>query len=222
MHARIHSTRAHRSVHRLFFSCAERAWRKNPHGSSMNAASAKGTPRHGVSGGRVGRSVRSTTTSRVIQTGLSILDTALGIRTGELVEVCGASHAGKTQLLYWLVAAAIAPPPIGRGVEVCWFELNDRFDTNRMQHLLELRGVQDARACLNKVYLYTPHTTMALVATLHSLMDLLQTHMGRNRKYDDRPCHLSCKERTLQNVEDVRGTDGGHNPFVGKVYVQWT
>lgn len=53
-----------------------------------------------------------------MSTGLSVLDGGAGVRAGELVEVVGASCAGKTQVLHAVAAGALA-----RGRGVCWVDL---------------------------------------------------------------------------------------------------
>jgi len=124
-----------------------------------------------------------------IATGISSLD-ASGIATGDLITVVGPSQIGKTQVLYALIAGAIAASPAGRGSCVCYFELLERVDIARVRSLLRGRLVKcgyfqpdvldyevDA-AIKERLYVYRVSTTMQLSVTLYSLLDHLHTRVG--------------------------------------------
>lgn len=124
-----------------------------------------------------------------ITTGIASIDAGV-ISTGDLISVVGPSHIGKTQVLYALIAGAIAAPPAGRGSCVCYFEHLERIDIARVRCLLRDRLVKcgdflpevvasevDA-AVKERLFVYRVSTTMQLCVTLYSLLDHLYTRVG--------------------------------------------
>lgn len=126
-----------------------------------------------------------------VETGMSVLDGSdRKVATGDLIQICGPSLIGKTQLLYALVASAIAPAPAGRGGHVRYFELNESIDAKRMKMLVanlckdaldcsERELKEHVRNAMKRLVIYRANSTVQLCITLKSLLPFLETRAGQ-------------------------------------------
>ncbi len=117
------------------------------------------------------------------------------VSTGDLLSIVGASHTGKTQLLYALLAAAVAPSPAGRASQVVYFELLEQVNVSRIAALIRDRIECSSRAMgmnivereildehisnsLSRIHVYRVNSTEQLCVTLYSIERLLSTRGG--------------------------------------------
>lgn len=126
-----------------------------------------------------------------VTTGLRLLDGNVRVRTGDIVRIAGPSLIGKTQLLYALVAAAIAPSPAGRGVRVVYFEMSENLNRTRIAALVQDRMnifkklhpgrdvgcIDDA---MRRIEVYRTYSIMQLAVTMKEIESYLATREGSN------------------------------------------
>lgn len=125
----------------------------------------------------------------------SVDDESARVGTGDLVSIVGASHSGKTQLLYALLAGAVAPSPAGRQSHAVYFELLEQLNTNRVAVLIRDRIECSLQAMemdqshmmnldeqisksLSRIRVYRVSSTKHLCVTLNSIERLLSTRDG--------------------------------------------
>lgn len=125
-----------------------------------------------------------------LTTGFSVLDDSdFKVATGGVVQICGPSGIGKTQLLYALVAFAIAPKPAGRAAHVRYFELSESVNVRRIKVLVTnlcknaldcTKGAlkKHVRKAMKRLVAYRVSSTMQLCTTLKSLTSFLETRAG--------------------------------------------
>lgn len=95
------------------------------------------------------RALELDSSRKVLPTGSSVIDELLGggLKTGEMVEVFGASNTGKTQLAMQAAVSAAA------GVDACvYIDTEGQFRPERLSSMCAARGI-DAEKVLRSVYL---------------------------------------------------------------------
>ncbi|XP_038654343.1 DNA repair protein XRCC2 [Scyliorhinus canicula] len=100
---------------------------------------------------------------------------------GDTVEFHGPEGAGKTEMLYHLVALCILPESAGGlQVEVLFIDTDYHFDMLRLVAILEHRLVQSTeelvKGCLGRLFLVHCSSSTQLLLLLHSLETMVCSH----------------------------------------------
>ena len=128
--------------------------------------------------------------NKPVATGIDVLDNANDVQRiylGDLLRIAGPTLVGKTQLLYQLVAIAIAPPPHGRGAHVCFFQQAENAQRSRIASLVRARILstqstinidQAVNKSLARLAFYRVHNTLQLCASFYALQSYLESRQG--------------------------------------------
>jgi RecA/RadA recombinase len=171
--------------------------RMTGHPSTHPAVSAALAARLG-SGGARKQHVRPAQPAQppAFETGVPFLDGALV--AGALVDVVGPSRSGKTALLHRVAAHALV------AVGVVWVDLNGGLDldllarstaapdTTTSEALLPPDPNAVMKGRLSRLHVYKPESSLALLCTLHSLHNFLESKLGSRGMF-------SLKARTTTN-----------------------
>lgn len=114
-------------------------------------------------------------------TGLSVLDeTSNPVRRGSVVDISGASHAGKTQLLHLIIASVLDTARGVHGAKVVWFDLNGGLLPHR------LSAMMNEEVDLNEVIRWYPvENTLKLCAGLRELEGFVGKGQGKNGRFEE-------------------------------------
>jgi RecA/RadA recombinase len=132
-------------------------------------------------------------------TGVPLFDSTPGLNpleVGALVDVVGPSGVGKTALLHRIAAHALAGCGRRAAVGVVWVDLNGGLDLDLLARSIAaiapdacavapagpvtLVSNSDAvyKACLDRLHVYKPDSSLSLLCTLHSLHSFLESPHG--------------------------------------------
>jgi hypothetical protein len=101
-----------------------------------------------------------------------------------LVDVVGEHSSGKTALLLHIAAHALAPKPVGPSVDVVWIDLNGALDARMLKRSLQSLCPEGTdrllffEDCFSRLHVYSPHSSLSMLCTLHSLFEFLQSPLG--------------------------------------------
>jgi hypothetical protein len=117
-----------------------------------------------------------------------------------LVDVVGEHASGKTALLLHIAAHALAPNPAGPSVDVVWIDLNGALDARMLKRSLQPLCPEGSdqlpffKDCFSRLHVYSPHSSLSLLCTIHSLFEFLQSPLGaRGKSPSNRPSRIhSC------------------------------